>query len=173
MLLLLGRLFLLALPPLFGICLPSQWSPPFPLHVAALVLLSRQGAALAHLDSLPPHDLVLWTNGSVPFPFGKGGFGVLAYCSLCDTEATLSFSEGSVCSNFSVEICAILHALCLSRQHQQVYHFSSLLSDSRSVYSSIFPCTSNSLAGTVFFLLLFYQTAMGPRTIVSPKERRG
>ena len=44
--------------------------------------LSRQGAALAHLDSLPPHDLVLWTNGSVPFPFGKGGFGVLANCSL-------------------------------------------------------------------------------------------
>ena len=43
---------------------------------------SRQGAALAHLDSLPPHDLVLWTDGSVPFPFGKGGSGVLANCSL-------------------------------------------------------------------------------------------
>ena len=40
--------------------------------------LSRQGAALAHLDSLPPHDLVLWTDGSVPVPFGKGGSGVLA-----------------------------------------------------------------------------------------------
>ena len=45
--------------------------------------LSRQGAALAHLDSLPPHDLVLWTDGSVPCPFGKGGSGVLANCSLC------------------------------------------------------------------------------------------
>ena len=33
--------------------------------------LTRQGAALAHLDFLPPHDLVLWTDGSVPFPFGK------------------------------------------------------------------------------------------------------
>ena len=43
---------------------------------------SRQGAAIAHLDSLPPHDLVLWTDGSVPFPFGKGGSGVLANCSL-------------------------------------------------------------------------------------------
>ena len=31
--------------------------------------LSRQGAALAHLDSLPHHDLVLWTDGSVPFPW--------------------------------------------------------------------------------------------------------
>ena len=43
---------------------------------------SRQGAALAHLDSLPPHDLVLWTDSSVPFFFGKGGSGVLANCSL-------------------------------------------------------------------------------------------
>ena len=44
--------------------------------------LSRQGAALAHLDSLPPHDLVVWTDGSVPFAFGKGGSGVLANCSM-------------------------------------------------------------------------------------------
>ena len=50
-----------------------------------------QGAALAHLDSLPPHDLALRTDGSVPFPFGKSGSGVLAICSLCGTEATLSF----------------------------------------------------------------------------------
>ena len=31
---------------------------------------TRQGAALAHFDSLPHHDLVLWTDGSGPFPFG-------------------------------------------------------------------------------------------------------
>ena len=89
--------------------------------------LTRQGAALAHLDSLPPHDLVLWTDGSVPFPFGKAGSGVLANCSLCGAEATLSFSACPVCSSFSAEACAILHALCWSRQHQQVCHFSSLL----------------------------------------------
>ena len=75
---------------------------------------SRQGAALAHLDSLPPHDLVLWTDGSVPFPFSKGGSGVLANCSLCGTEAILSFSAGPVCSSFSADACAILHALCWS-----------------------------------------------------------
>ena len=57
-------------------------------------------------------DLVLWTDGFVPFPFGKGGAGVLANCSLCGTEATLSFSAGPVCSSFSAEACAILHALC-------------------------------------------------------------
>ena len=101
--------------------------------------LSRQGAALAHLDSLPPHDLVLWTDGSVPFPFGKGGSGVLANCSLCGAEATLSFSAGPVCSSFSAKTCAILHALCWSRQHQQDHHFSSLLllSGSCSILTSL------------------------------------
>ena len=102
-------------------------------------LLSRQGAALAHLDSLPPHDLVLWTDSSVPFPFDKSGSGVLANCSLCGTEATLSFLAGPVCSSFSAEVCAILHALCWSQQHQQVCHFSSflLLSDSRFVLAAL------------------------------------
>ena len=136
--------------------------------------LSRQDAALVHLDSLP-HNLVLWTDGSVPFPFCKSGSGVLAICSLCGTEATLSFSAGPVCSSFSAEACTILHALCWSRQHQVCYFFSLLLSDSRSVLSSIFPLISNSvadLAGTVFFLLLFYKTTMGHCTLVFPGERR-
>ena len=100
--------------------------------------LTHQGTALAHLDPLPSHDLVLWTDGSVPFPFGKGGCGILANCSLCGTEAALSFSAGPVCSSFSAKACAILHALCLSRQHQQVCHFSFLLlSDSRSVLAAL------------------------------------
>ena len=129
--------------------------------------------------SSPPHDLLLWTDGSVPFPFGKGGSGILANCSLCGTEATLSFSAGPVCSSFSAEACAILHALCWSRQHHKVCHLSFLLlTDSlcprRPVLSSIFPFISNSvadLAGTVFSLLQFYQTIMDPRTLVSPLER--
>ena len=89
--------------------------------------LSRQSAALAHLDCPPPHDLVLWTDNSVPFPSGKGGCGLLANCSLCGTEATLSFSAGPVCSNLTAEACAILHALFWSRQHHQVCNFSFLL----------------------------------------------
>ena len=101
--------------------------------------LSRQGAALAHLDSLLPHDLVLWADGSVPCPLGKGDSGVLANCFLCGNEATLSFSAGPVCSSFSAEACAISHALCWSRQHQQVCHCFSLLvlSDSRSVLATL------------------------------------
>ena len=113
LLLVLGRLFLLA--PSVPWNLPSRWIPPFPPR------------ALVYLDSLPPHDLVLWTDGSVPFPFGKGGSGVLANCSLCGTEATLSFSAGPVCSSFSAEACAILHALYWSRKHQRICHFSSII----------------------------------------------
>ena len=84
--------------------------------------------------------MVLWTDGSVPIFFGKGGSGVLANCSFCGTEATLSFSAGPVCSSFSAEACAILHALCWSRQYQQACHFSCLLflSDSRSVLTTLF-----------------------------------
>ena len=54
--------------------------------------------------------------------------------------ATLSFSTGPVCSSFSAEACANLHALCCSRQHQQVCHFSCLLflSDSCFVLTALF-----------------------------------
>ena len=107
----LGMLFLSALSLLLGICLPSPWSPLFPLHATALIPLSRKGAALAHLDSLLPDDLVFCTDGSVPFSFGKGGSGVLANCSLCGTEATLSFLAGPVCSSFSAKSCAIFQVL--------------------------------------------------------------
>ena len=95
LLLLLGRLSLLALPHILETCLPLLWSPPFPLHAPALIPFS-----LAHLDSLFSHNLVLWTNGSVSIPFGKGGFGVLANCFLCGTETTLIFSAGLVRSRF-------------------------------------------------------------------------
>ena len=101
--------------------------------------LSRQGAALTHLDSLP---LMIWYCGQTAlflFLLAKGSSGVLANCSLCGTEATLSFSAGPVCSSFSTEACAILHTLCWSWQHLQVCHFSSLLllSDSRSVLAPL------------------------------------
>ena len=110
----------------------------FPLSRSDL-LLSHQGVAVTHLHSLPPQDLVLWTDGSVPFYYGKGGSGILANCSLSNIEATLSFSAGAVCSSFSAKACATLQAFCWSWQHQQVCHFSSflLLSDSRSVLATL------------------------------------
>ena len=141
-----SREALLACPPF------PPWNPSFFTVESTLssscfrsgLPLSRQGAALAHLDSLPPHDLVLWTDRSFRFRFGKSGSGVLANCSLCGIEATLSFSAGPVCFSFSAGAFAILDALCWSRQHQQVCRFSSLflLSDFSSVLTTLssFPC---------------------------------
>ena len=58
-------------------------------------------AALAHLDFLPSHDLVLWTDGSVPFV--KSGSGVLTNCFLCGTDATLSYSASPVFQVFPLK----------------------------------------------------------------------
>ena len=95
---------------------------------------------------------MLWTDSSVPLPFGKGGSGVLGNCSLCGIEATLSFSAGLVCSSFSAEACAILQDLCWSRQHQQVCYFFLLLlvSDSRSVLATLFSPPSFLLSQTLW-----------------------
>ena len=134
-----SRETLLACPPFSHWNLPSfTVESPFPLHASALTP-SLAKVRLSHTLTLSPHDLVLWTDSSVPFPFGKGGSSVLANCSVCGTKATLSFSAGPVCSSFSAETCAILHALSWSRQHQQVCHFSSLLllSDSLPVLTSL------------------------------------
>ena len=68
--------------------------------------LSRQGGALAYLDFLACHDPVICTDGSIPFPFGKEGIGVLANCSLCGVEATFSYSLGPACSNFLLKPAA-------------------------------------------------------------------
>ena len=98
---------------------------------------SRQGAALAHLDSLP---LMIWCFGQTAlFLLARAAQTYLPNCSLCGTKATLSFLAGPVCSSFSAEACAILHALFWSQQHHKVCHFSSLLllSDSRSVLATL------------------------------------
>ena len=116
--------------------------PPFPL------------LALVHLDFPSPHDVVLWNDGCIPFPFGKGAYGVFANCSLCGIETILSFSAGPACSSFSAEACAILQALCWSRQNPQVCHLSSLLllSNYRSVLTSPPSYLSSLFSPPSFFL---------------------
>ena len=60
----------------------------------------------------------------------------------------LFFSADPVCLSFSAEACAILHALCWSRQHQQTWCV--FLSDSHHLVLSVFLFTSMSLAETNF-----------------------
>ena len=75
-----------------GLHLFLSWSLLFLLHTAALTLL-----ILASLDSLPSHDLVIWTDGLVPFSFGEEGFGVLVNCLLCAAEVFLSCLADPAC----------------------------------------------------------------------------
>ena len=58
LLLVLGRLFLLVLPFLLGICLPSGWRPPFPLYAFALIPLILAKVRLSPTLTLSP--LTIW-----------------------------------------------------------------------------------------------------------------
>ena len=78
--------------------LPSLWSSASLFHALALISLSpAKVRLLLSLTLSHPHNLLLWTDVSVPFSFGKGGFGILAICSFCRTEASPFFLAGSVC----------------------------------------------------------------------------
>ena len=57
----LGRLFLLALHFLLGICLLSQRSPPFPLHAPALIPFSLAKVRLS--PTLTLSTLMIWYSG--------------------------------------------------------------------------------------------------------------
>ena len=133
-----SREALLACPPfLLGICLPSRSSPPFPFHALALIPLTFAKVRLSPTSTLSP--LMTWYSGHTAlFLFLLAG-AAPAFLPTALSVATLSFSAGPVCSSFSAEACAILHALCWSRQHHTVCHFSSLLllSDSRSVLATL------------------------------------
>ena len=98
----------------------------FPPHAPALIPPPSLAKMWFSFTFTLSH-LTIWTDGSVPFPFGKDGSGVLTNYSLCGSKATFSFSTGPVCSSVSDEACAILQALCWSRQHQQACYLSSYL----------------------------------------------
>ena len=160
---LLRMLSLLALPFLLGTCHRSLWSPPFssPCSRSDPPLI-RQGAALAHLDSL---SITIWCFGlTVLFLF------LLAKAAL---RPLFPFQQAQYVQIFPLKpapFCKLFAGLGSTNKSAT----SLLLQyDSRSVLSSIFPFTSISLAGTVFSLLLFYQATMGPRTLVSPGKQRG
>ena len=85
--------------------------------------------------------LMIWRSGQTILFLSFLAKTALAYLPIALSVALshIFFSTGPVCSSFSAEACAILQALCWSRQHQEVCHFSSLLllSDSRSVLATL------------------------------------
>ena len=146
--------------------------------------LFRQGAALSLFDSFPFHNLVICTGGAVPFPFGKGGSGVLFNYPLCGAEITLFYLAALGYLGFTAEVCVILQALHRSRRHQQVCHFSCflLLSDSHSVFARFSSPTSFLVFHTLWHMwqnLFFLSSPLTtmlkwvPGHYISPAKRHG
>ena len=127
LLLLLGRLFLLALPFLLRICFRSLWSLPFPLCAPAIILLSLSKVWLS--PTLTLSTLMIWYSGLTAFflfPLPRATPAFLPTALSVALRPLFPFRQAQYVQVFSAEACAILHALCWSQHHQQVCHFSSL-----------------------------------------------
>ena len=98
---------------------------------------ARLQIALNRLSSLPPSDIQVWTDGSVPSLFGPGGAGVYATCSKCNTSHSLSFSSGPIASSFTAETFALKQGLAWCTSHFMTCKFQSVLflTDSQSALS--------------------------------------
>ena len=134
---------LLACPPCSPWNLPSltvESTLSFPCSRSDLPLTRQAGLSLTLTLS---H---LTTDCSVSFLFSKVGSDVLAYCSLCTTEASLSFSAGPVCLGFSAEACTILQVFSgLGSTNKSATSFLFLSDSSHLVFFSMFLLTSISL----------------------------
>ena len=177
LLLVLGRLFLLALSFLLGICLRSRWGPPFPLHA-----LARQGAALANLDSLSP--LMIWYSGLRAlflFLLANAASAYLPTALSVALRALFPFQQAQYVQVFPLKrtpFCP-LSADLGSTNNSTIsllftYYLTLVLSSPpcRLLHCPLILNSVTDLARTTFSLLL-YQTTMGPRTLVSPGARRG
>ena len=76
-----------ALPLLLGTCLPLLWSPPFPLHGPALILLSFAKLSL----TLTLSHLTIWTNRSIPFFWQTRLWRTCQLLLLCTLRPLFSF----------------------------------------------------------------------------------
>ena len=137
-----SREALLACPPFPSWNLPSftvESTLSTPCFRSDSLFLSRLDTALAHLDSLP---LMIWYSGQTAlflFLLAKATTAYLRIALPVALRPLFPFRQAQYAQYaFSAEACAILHALCWSRQHQQACHFFSLLLfDSRSVLTTL------------------------------------
>ena len=146
----------------------SRSDPPF----------FRQDAALAHLDSLP---LIIWYSGQTAlflFPLAKVVPAFLPTVLSAALRPLFVFQQAQSAQVFLLKpapFCTLFAGLGSTNKPAT----SLLLSGSRFVLATLSSLPSFSyfkLCGrsgrNCLFLLLFYQTTMGPWTLVSPRERR-
>ena len=151
LLLVLGRLFLLALPVLLGICLRSRSSPPFPLHALALIPLFLAKVRLSPTLTLSP--LMIWYSGQTAlflFFLARAAPAYLPTALSVALRPLYPFRQAQFVQVFPLKpapFCTLFAGLGNTIQSAIFL----LLSDSRSVFSSTFPVISNSVADLSFF----------------------
>ena len=161
---------MLALPFLIEICLPSLWCPPFPFHALALIPLFLAKVRLSPILTLFP--LMVWYSGQAAlflFILAKTAPVFLPTALCVALRPLFPFRQAQYAQVFSLKpalFCKLFADLGNTNKSAIVLLYSPYLT---LVLSS--PLISNSVAdvaGTVFSLLLFYQTTMGPGHSFSP-----
>ena len=167
LLLVLGRLFLLALPVLLGICLRSRSSPLFSLHALALICLFLAKVRLSLTLTLSP--LMIWCSGPTTlflFLLARAAPAFLPTALSVALRPLFPFPQAQYAQVFllkSAPFCTLFAGLGSTNKPSTFLLFSYYLT---LVLSSPPSFLSNSVAGlarTVFSLLLFYQATIGPR----------
>ena len=124
---------MLALPLLLG----ALWSPHFPLHAPALMLLSRQGEVLAHLDSLSPLTNCFRQTALFLFLLTKAALGYLPTALSVALRPLFPFRQAQYVHIFSlkpVPFCKLFGGLGnINKSATSLL----LLSDSRSVLTTL------------------------------------
>ena len=119
---------MLALPHLLGACLPSLWSSPSLSPCSRSDPPSLAKMRLSLTLTLSHHTI--WYFGQTAlflFLLAKAALVYLPTALSVALGPLFPFQQAQYVQAFYAEACAILHARCWSRQHQQVYHFTSHL----------------------------------------------
>ena len=156
----------------------SLWSPLFPLHALALISLSLAKVQLLLTLTLSP--LMIWYSGLTTLFLFRLASAALVYLPTALSVASrplFPFPQAQYVKIFPLQptpLFMFFAGLGSTNKPAISLFFSYYLTLVLSA-PSIIPFSSHpmeDLAGTVFSLL-FYQTTMGSRTLVSPRERRG
>ena len=142
----------------------------------------KQGAALAHLDSLP---LMIWYSGQTAlflFLLARAALAFLPTALSVALRPLFPFRQAQYVPVFPLKpapFCTLFAGLG-STNKSAISLFLFLLSDSRSVLATLSSPPSFLLSQTLWqiwqelsSLFLFYQATMGPRTLVSLGEQQG
>ena len=120
-----SREALLACSPFhLGICLPSPWSPPFPLHAPALIPLTLAKVRFSHTLTLSP--LMIWYSGQTAlflFLLARAAPAYLSTALSVALRPLFPFRQAQYVQIFPLKPAPFCTLFCWSRQHQQVCHF--------------------------------------------------